>query len=145
MKKVIMILSALVILTQVSSMSAHAGRDSIERGRMRYGEGYDYSSFTANVKLNLTREQNTQIRSLNDKYAPEIQLIREQLRNKGHELKEEWLQTEPDRRRIEVFRGEAAELQEQLHAKFVAYRVDVLKILTPEQRAHMPNVSFGQR
>jgi Spy/CpxP family protein refolding chaperone len=155
MKKVIMILSALVILTQVLSTAAHAGRDGIERGRMGYGESYDCSRFIVSVKPKLTSEQDTQFRSLNEKYAQQIQLIREQLRNKGRGLKAEWLQTEPDLRRIEVFRREAAKLQERLHAKLVAYRVDVLKILTSEQRAHVPedgqgrisckSTGFGQR
>jgi Spy/CpxP family protein refolding chaperone len=143
MKKVIMILSALIILAHVLSATAHAGRDGIERGRMGYGEGYDCSSFMVSVKPKLTSEQNTRFRSLNEKYGQQIHGIREQLLNKGHELKAEWLQTEPDRRRIEVFRREAAKLQEQLYAKLVAYRLDVLKILTPEQRAHVPEDAQG--
>ena len=112
MKKAIAILSALFLLTQGTAMAAHAGRDRIEQGMMGYWKGYDCYSLMANAKLKLTLEQVTRIRALDEKYAPEIEPIREQLYGKGRELKAEWLQTEPDRVRIEALQGEAVKLQE---------------------------------
>ena len=144
MKKAIAILSALFLLTQGSGMAARAGRDRIDRGMMGYGNGYDCSSLTANAKLKLTAEQVARIRALDEKYGQEIEPIREQLYDKGQELKSEWLQTEPDRGRIEVLQGEAAKLQERMRAKLAAHRADVLKVLTPEQRAHVPDDGPGR-
>jgi len=54
-------------------------------------------------------------------------------------LKAEWLQTEPDRVRIEALQGEAVKLQEWMREKLAANRVDVLKVLTPEQQVHVPD------
>jgi Spy/CpxP family protein refolding chaperone len=144
MKKAIAILSVLLLLMPGSAMAARAGRDGVERGMMDYGEGYDCSSITTNTKLKLTAEQAVQLLALNEKYAQEIQPIREQLRNKGHELKLEWLQTEPDRGRIEVVRGEAVKLHERLRAKLAAHRADLLKILTLEQQAQLPDGGPGR-
>jgi len=106
---------------------------------MDYGKAYDCSSLTANAKLKLTEEQVAQLRTLDEKYAQEIEPIREELFNKGRELKSEWLRTEPDRSRIEALRGEAAKLHEQMRAQLAAHRSDVLKILTLEQRTHVPD------
>ena len=144
MKKVIAILSALFLLTQGSAMAARAGRDRIDRGMMGYGNGYDCSSLTANAKLILSREQVARIRALDEKYEPEIGPIREQLYSKGRELKAEWLQTDPDRSRIEVMQGEATMLRERMRAKLAAHRTEVLKVLTLEQRAHLPDDGSGR-
>jgi Spy/CpxP family protein refolding chaperone len=143
MKKAIAILSALLLLTQGTAMAARAGRDRIERGMMGYGKGYDCSSLMANAKLKLTEEQTARLRALDEKYAQEIEPIREQLYNKGRELKSEWLQTEPDRGRIEAIKGEAVKLREQMRAPLAAHRAEVLKVLTLEQRAHVPDDGPG--
>ena len=145
MKKAIVILSALVLLTQGTAMAAPAGRDRIERGMMGYGKNYDCSSIIANPHLKLTAEQAARLRALDDKYRPEIEPIRGQLSDKGRELKAEWLQTEPDRGRIELLKGDVAKLQARLRAALAAQRADALKVLTPEQRTQVPDDGPGRR
>jgi Spy/CpxP family protein refolding chaperone len=144
MKKTIAILSTLFLLTQGSAMAARVGRDRIERGMMGYGNGYDCSSLIANTKLILSGEQVARIQALDDKYGQEIGPIREQLYTKGRDLKAEWLQTEPDKGKIEVMQGEAAKLRERMRAKLAEHRADVLKVLTLEQRAHVPDDGSGR-
>jgi len=144
MKKAIAILSALFLLTQGSGMAARAGRDRIIRGMMGYGNGYDCSSLTANAKLKLTTEQVTRLQALDEKYGQEVEPIREQLYSKGQELKAEWLQTAPNRSRIEILQGEAVKLREQMRVSLAAHRTEVLKVLTPEQRAHVPDDGSGR-
>ena len=144
-KKTLAILSALFLLTEGTGIAARAGRDRRTDGRMMgYGDGYDCSSLTANAKLLLTAEQAARIRALDEKYGQEIEPIREQLYNKGRELKSEWLQTEPDCGKIEILHGETARLRERMRAKLAAHRSDVLKILTLEQRAHVPDEGHGR-
>ena len=109
-----------------------------------YGNGYDCSALTSNAKLILTGEQVARIRAIDEKYGREIRPIREQLYSKGRELKAEWLQTEPDRDRIEVMQGEATMLRERMRAKLAAHRTEVLKVLTLEQRAHLPDDGSGR-
>jgi Spy/CpxP family protein refolding chaperone len=144
MKKAIAILSALFFLTQGTAMAARPGRDRIERGPMGYGKGYDCSSLTANGKLRLTAEQVDRLRALDDKYGQEIEPIREQLYDKGRELKAEWLKPEPDRDRIEALQGAAAKLREQMRAPLAAHRAEVLEVLTLQQRAHVPDDGTGR-
>jgi len=144
MKKAIVILSALFLLAQGSAMAARVGGDRINRGMMGYENRYDCSSLMANAKLKLTLEQTTRLRALDEKYAQEIEPLREQLYGKGQELKAEWLQTEPDRGRIEALQGEAAKLKERIRAKLAEQRADILKVLTPEQQAHVPDDGPGR-
>ena len=140
MKKAIAIVSALFLLTQGTAMADRAARGRIDRGMMMgYGKIYDCSSLTANAKLKLTAEQIARLRSLDEKYVQEIEAIREQLYDKGQELKSEWLQMTPDRGRIEALQSEAAKLQERMRATLAAHRADVLNILTPEQQARVPD------
>ena len=144
MKKAIVIISALFLLTQGTAMAARAGRDRIVWGMMGYGKDYDCSSLTANAKLKLTTEQVTRLQALDEKYGQEIEPIREQLYSKGQELKAEWLQTAPNRSRIEILQGEAVKLREQMRAPLAAHRAEVLKVLTLEQRAHLPDDGSGR-
>jgi Spy/CpxP family protein refolding chaperone len=144
MKKGILIISALVFLTQGTAMAARAGRDRIDRGMMMgYGNAYDCSSLTANAKLKLTAEQVARLRALDDEYGQELEPIRKQLYNKGRQLKWEWLQTEPNRGRIEALRGEVAKLQERMRATLAAHHAEVLKVLTPEQQTQVPDDGPG--
>ena len=144
MKKTIAILSVLFLLTQGTAMAARVGGDRIGRGMMGYGSDYDCSSLEANAKLKLTKEQAARISALAEKYAQEIDPIREQLYDKGRELKSEWLQTEPNRGRIEILQGEAVMLRERLRAALAAQRVEVIKVLTLEQRVHVPDHGMGR-
>jgi Spy/CpxP family protein refolding chaperone len=144
MKKAIAILSTLFLLTQGTSMATRAGRDHIDRGMMGYGKGYDCSSLTANAKLKLTAEQVARLRALDEKYGQEVEPLLAQLYDKGRELKSEWLQTKPDRGKIEVLQGEAARLQKWMRGKMAAHRADVLKILTPEQQVYVPDDGPGR-
>ena len=144
MKKAFAILSALFLLTQGSGMAARVGGDRIGRGMMGYGNGYDCSSLTANAKLILSRKQTARLHALDEKYGQEIEPIREQLYDMGRKLKSEWLQTNPDRSRIEVMQGEATKLRERMQTKLAAHRADVLKVLTLEQRAHVPDDGSGR-
>jgi Spy/CpxP family protein refolding chaperone len=144
MKKAIGILSALFFLTQGTTAAVRAGRDRIDRGMIGYGNGYDCSSLSANTKLKLTGEQVIRIQALDEKYGQEIGPIREQLYSKGRELKAEWLQTEPDRGRIEIMQNEAAMLRERMRVKLTAHRTEVLKVLTLEQRTHVPDDGSGR-
>ncbi|MHB8773398.1 MAG: Spy/CpxP family protein refolding chaperone [Syntrophales bacterium] len=145
MKRTIMILSALFLLTQGTATAARAGRDRIERGMMGYGKNYDCSSIIANANLKLTVEQAARLRVLDDKYRQEIEPLRGQLSDKGRELKAEWLKTEPDRARIELLTGDVAKLQARLRAALAAQRADALTVLTPEQKAQVPDDGPGRR
>jgi Spy/CpxP family protein refolding chaperone len=89
-------------------------------------------------------EQAARLRALDEKYGQEIEPIREQLYGKGRELKSEWLQTVPHRGKITILQGDVAKLHERLREKMANHRTDLLKVLTPEQQAHVPDDGPGR-
>jgi Spy/CpxP family protein refolding chaperone len=144
MKKAIVILSAFFLLTQGTTMADRAGRGPIDRRMMGYGNIHYGTILSKNLKLKLTVDQAARIRDLDEKYAQEIEPISERLYSKGRELKSEWLRREPDRGRITALHGEVAKLRERMREKMAGHRADVLKVLTPEQQAKVPDVSPGR-
>jgi Spy/CpxP family protein refolding chaperone len=144
MKKVFVILSTVVLLTQGTATAARPGRDRIDRGMIGYGNGYDCSRIMGNAKLKLTAEQTTRLRVLDEKYRQESESIREQLSDKGRELKAEWLRSEPDRGRVELLRCDVVKLQARLRETLSAQRTDMLKVLTPEQQAQVQDGGPGR-
>jgi Spy/CpxP family protein refolding chaperone len=143
MKKTIAILSALFLLTQGTAMAARVGGDHINRVIMGHENRYNCSSLAANTKMKLTADQVVQLHALDEKYGQEIDPIREKLYGKGRELKAEWLQTEPNQDKIEAIHRDVTNLREQMRATLAAHRSDVLKILTLEQRAQVPDEGLG--
>jgi len=144
MKKAIVILSAFFLLTQGTTMADRAGRGPIDRRMMGYGNVHYGTILSKNLKLKPTVDQAARIRDLDEKYAQEIEPIRERLYSKGRELKSEWLQREPDRGKITILQGDVAKLRKRIREKMAGHRADVLKVLTPEQRAHVPDDGPGR-
>lgn len=139
MKNAIAILSALFLLTQGTAMADREGQGRPDGSVRGYGIGYYGYNLTFDATLNLTAEQAARIRVLDERYVQDVAPVRAQLRDKGHELKSEWLQTEPDRGRIAGLQKEVAKLQKQIREKIAGHRAEVLNILTPEQRAKVPD------
>jgi Spy/CpxP family protein refolding chaperone len=144
MKKIITILLALFLLTQGSTMAAQSERDRSERGMMSYEGGYGCSNVTANDNLKLTPEQGARIRALEEKCVLESESIRGRLYGKGRELKTEWLQTAPDRGRIEILHGEVTKLQGWIRDRASDHRTEILDILTPEQQTLVEEAERGR-
>jgi Spy/CpxP family protein refolding chaperone len=135
MKKSIVVLLALFLLAQGTAKAAREGRDPTGMGMMDYGNVHYETSLSGNAQLKLTAEQVARIRALEGKYLRDMAPLREELSGKGRELKSVWLQTEPDRRRIEALKGEIAELRERMREMMAGHRAEVLDVLTTEQRA----------
>jgi hypothetical protein len=144
MKKTIVILSAFFLLTQWTARADQEGRDPANRRMMDHGNLHGSASLSKNMNLKLTAEQAKRLSALDEKYARELDLTREQLYSKGQELKAEWLQTNPDRGRIEILQREATKLQERMRATLAAHHAEVLKILNLEQRTHVPDYEPGR-
>ncbi len=85
-------------------------------------------------KLNLTPEQTAKIANLREEMFKEVAPIKEKMFSKRNELKQLWLQSTPDEAKISLAQKEARELMGQMQEKRTAFRLQVGKILTTEQR-----------
>ncbi len=86
---------------------------------------------------NLTPEQSAKLTELRQQHDKEIIPLRNELTAKHAELRNLWVQGNPDEAAIKAKQQEINELRNQLQDKMTEYRLEVGKILTPEQRAQL--------
>jgi Spy/CpxP family protein refolding chaperone len=91
---------------------------------------------------NLTAEQSAQIRSLRDGFLKENESLQKELYAKRTELRNLWQSPNPDQAAITAKRAELAGLQSQFREEAANQRLEIKKVLTPEQVAQIP--AFGQ-
>jgi len=137
MKRVIVVLSALFLLTLGTANAESAGRGRMGLGMM-YDEPVSYSAVMAsNPGLNLTAEQEARIQALDEKNAQEIKSLQARLHSKSDEMKSEWLRARPDRGKIIYLMDDVTKLRDQMEEKMINHRRAVLNLLIPEQRAQV--------
>ncbi|MHB8828634.1 MAG: Spy/CpxP family protein refolding chaperone [Syntrophales bacterium] len=129
MKKMIMIV-AIISLAVVAVPPAIAYRGMA--GGLDRGPG-GYSMMDPVRGLDLTVEQMQKISSLREAYLKEIKPLQDQLYARSGELRLLWLARTPDQEKIIVLQKEGMNLRDQLIEKMDAYRLEVRKVLTPEQ------------
>jgi Spy/CpxP family protein refolding chaperone len=133
MKKTMIIgLSLVVALALMATMALAWGPG---RG-YGMGPGYGYSAIP-----NLTAEQSSQIQSLQKTHLDEIAPLQEQLFKKRTELRSLWLTSNPDQAAITAKQKEIFNLQSQLQEKGTNFKLQISKLLTPEQQAQL--ATFG--
>jgi Spy/CpxP family protein refolding chaperone len=85
----------------------------------------------------LTTEQSAKLKELREQHEKEALPLRNELIAKKAELRNLWLQSDPDEAAIKAKQQEINELRNRLQDKRTEYRLEVSKILTPEQRAQL--------
>ncbi|HYA13218.1 MAG TPA: Spy/CpxP family protein refolding chaperone [Syntrophales bacterium] len=124
----------LVTVLAVMALAAYAFAvgPGMERGR---GGGACYGGeIMALSKLDLTAEQTAKVNALREAHLRDIKPLRDKMFIKRGDLKLLWLQTNPDKDKIMAAQKEIRTLRDQMQDKMTAYRLEVLKVLTPEQR-----------
>ncbi len=91
---------------------------------------------------NLTAEQSAQIQGLREGFLKENESLRKELYEKRSELRNFWQSPNPDQAAVAAKRTELTGLQSQLQEKAASLRLEIRKVLTPEQLAQIP--AFGQ-
>lgn len=107
-----------------------------------YGSGYRHDAGWA--KVNLTDEQKTKIEALQTAYQKEIRPVREKMFDKSVALRRMWLQANPDKDKILTLQKEVRTLRDQLEDKATAHKLEIRKVLTPEQQEKLVNSGWGR-
>jgi Spy/CpxP family protein refolding chaperone len=141
MKKLTMTLVAVLIVTALSTFAfaygpgwgrGHGGAES-------YGPDTSFLS-----QLNLTPEQTAKINALREANLGDTKPLRDKMYSKRGDLRLLWLQTNPDQNKIMAVQKEIRALRDQMQDKMTAYRLEVLKVLTPEQQEKMKSFRMGR-
>jgi Spy/CpxP family protein refolding chaperone len=93
---------------------------------------------------NLTPEQSAKLQELRQQRDKEALPLRNDLVAKKAELRDLWLQSEPDEAAIKVKQQEINDLRTKLQDTMTEYRLEAGKIITPEQRAQLRSAMPGR-
>jgi Spy/CpxP family protein refolding chaperone len=101
-----------------------------------YGPGYGPGGGWG-PGLNLTAEQNQKMQAMRESFFKETLTMRNEMQTKQLELRTLWAQTNPDQEKILAKQKEINALRAQLQEKTTKHRLDMRKVLTPEQQAQL--------
>lgn len=138
MKKVTVTIMALLITAVIATAALAFGP-----GR---GPGYGpcgRGDFGGLGELNLTADQKTKLSDLRDAHFKDIKPLREQMFTKRDELKKLWLEPNPDQGKITAAQKEMRSVRDQMQDKMTAFRLESLKVLTPEQKEKAKSFAAG--
>ena len=139
MKRLFAVSLALLMVVALGTVShAYGGRGG-PGGGMGYGAG-----LLNQPGLNLTAEQASKIRAMDEQFLRENKPLQDKLYSKRGDLKLLWMERNPDQQKINTAQAEMRALRDQLQDKATAHRLTVLNVLTPEQRNQVQSFGYGR-
>lgn len=93
---------------------------------------------------NLTPEQSAKLKELREQHDKEALPLKNELTAKRAELRNLWLQDNPDEAAIKAKQQEINDLRDKLQDTMTGHRLEAGKILTPEQRAQLQSSMPGR-
>ena len=141
MKKLVM---TLVTVIAVAALAASAFAFGPGWGRGHGGGPWYGGDVTALSELNLTAEQTAKINALRETHLKDLKPLQDKMFSKRGDLRLLWLQTNPDQDKILAAQKEIRGLRDQLQDKMTSQRVEVLKVLTPEQQEKVKSFRMGR-
>ncbi len=106
-----------------------------------FGPGGDFARIPS---LGLTTDQRAQLEAMRDAQLKEVAPLREQMFAKRDALRTLWLEPNPDQAKIMAAQQEMRSLRDQLQDKMTTFRLEALKVLTPEQREKLKAAVGGR-
>ena len=131
---------ALAALLVASAASAQGGPGRRGRGGHGMGQGPRVMQ-----QLDLSEDQQAQIRQLRSEAREESSAAREDLRQLRGELQQLWQADQPDPSAILAKQGQMDALRSVVRARRTELRMDIQGILTSEQRARMAELRAERR
>lgn len=138
------LVGGLAFLTTVAvGLSEARAQDGAEgRGRQREGpalraRGHGLAMKQLATRLQLTPDQRQQIQSLRQEMRRDLSDEQAQLRQVSQQLRAAWQEREPQDARILELRRQASALRNTIQARREQFRLSVLRLLTPQQRAEL--------
>ena len=108
------------------------------------GRGYENGREAGLARLNLTDEQKIKIEALQTSIDKEVRPIREKMFDKSVEMRRLWLQANPDKNKINAAQKEISTLRDQMQDKTTTMRLEIRKVLTPQQQEKLANAGWGR-
>ena len=108
-----------------------------------FGRGMGGPAYGSPPIPNLTADQSAQMQALRDSFLKENEPLQKELLSKGQELRKLWSDPNSDPGLIKAKQNEIFDLRSKLQEKGTDLRLEIRKVLTPEQLAQMPAFNQG--
>ncbi|HOX16459.1 MAG TPA: Spy/CpxP family protein refolding chaperone [Smithellaceae bacterium] len=108
------------------------------------GRGYGPCREAGLERLNLTDDQKAKIEALQDADDKATKPLREKTFDKAVELRKLWLQANPNKDKITAVQKELRTLRNEMEDKTTALKLEIRKVLTPEQNEKLANSGWGR-
>jgi Spy/CpxP family protein refolding chaperone len=95
-------------------------------------------------RLNLTDDQKAKIEALQTATDKVTRPLREKIFDKSVELRRLWLQAAPDKDKIVAAQKELRVLRDEMQDKITNLRLEIRKVLTPEQNEKLAGMPWGR-
>ncbi len=96
-------------------------------------------------KLNLTDDQKAKFETLQTEHFKATEPLWKKIHSTSDELRQLWLKADPDKNKITAKQKEVRTLRDQLEDKRTAYRFEVNKLLTKEQKEKLAGCGWGKK
>lgn len=139
MKKVTLTVMAVLFVAAVATSAFAFG----------WGRGPGYGpcargDFQGPAGLNLTADQTAKMKEMRETQWKEMKPLQEKTFTKRDELRKLWLEPNPDQGKITATQKEMRLLRDEMQDKMTAFRLEALKVLTPEQREKIASAGPGR-
>ena len=127
-----------LLFAQAGGKKGHEGRRGDKKPMMDECHGKFFGDPVRMKKdLNLTDEQVTKIGDINKEHRKKMLDYREKLAPREIQLKKMLLEDSVDMARVRALLKEIGDLRVELQALRIEHRLDIEKVLTPDQKAKM--------
>jgi Spy/CpxP family protein refolding chaperone len=123
-----------------SSDEGFRGRGFKRHGKRGRGDGMRWLKH-----LNLTPEQQTKIEELREETEKVTKPLRETVWDLQEQMRSKWMVDKPNEGEILSLHRKIHKIRGELGAYRIQQRIDVISILTPEQRAQMQSIKADRR
>lgn len=141
MKKVTMAIVALLFVAVIATSAFGFG----------WGRGPGFGSgpcaqgdFQGPAGVDLTADQKAKLKEMQEARFKDMEPLREKMFAKRDELRKLWLEPNPDQVKIEAAQREMRTVRDQMQDKVTAFRLESLKVLTPEQQEKIRSFAGGR-
>jgi Spy/CpxP family protein refolding chaperone len=140
-KKVMTTVAILAVVLMATATWAYGPGGGRGWGR---GPCYSYGDDVGGpAGLNLTAEQNGKIQALRQAHLKDVQPLQTAMFEKRGELRNLWLEASPNEDKILKVNKDIQTIRTQLNEKATKYRLQMLNVLTPEQKAQVQSRGSG--
>lgn len=141
MKKVTMAMIALLFVAAIATSAFGFGWG---RGP---GLGFgpcERGDFQGPAGVELTADQKAKFKEMREARFKDMEPLREQMFAKRDELRKLWLEPNPIQANIEAAQKDMRSLRDQMQDKMTAFRLELQKVLTPEQQEKIKSFAGGR-